>query len=273
MPFDPAGNYSLPPSYKAVSGAVVRVENHNPPLEDIAGALSAVLKRDGRDGMVGPLNMGGFPIRGAQDGASASDGATVGQIASVYGQQVLGASDKATPVDADFMPIYDSAAANALKKLTWANIKATLKAYFDPLYIGAGKALLLAGGTMTGKIVLDGDPTANLHASTKQYVDNQKGLCSAWVNFNGVGSASIRRSHNVSSIVRNGIGDYTINFTKPMPSANYAVSMSTEGAGSPSTYGTATVSKTASAVRVKAGYAYTSGNVDMADFSVIVFGA
>lgn len=33
-------------------------------------------------------------------------------------------------------------------------------------------ALLLVGGTMTGKITLDGDPTANLHASTKQYVDN-----------------------------------------------------------------------------------------------------
>lgn len=29
-----------------------------------------------------------------------------------------------------------------------------------------------AGGTMTGKIVLDGDPTANLHAASKQYVDN-----------------------------------------------------------------------------------------------------
>jgi hypothetical protein len=30
----------------------------------------------------------------------------------------------------------------------------------------------LAGGTMTGVLVLSGDPTLNLHASTKQYVDN-----------------------------------------------------------------------------------------------------
>lgn len=29
-----------------------------------------------------------------------------------------------------------------------------------------------SGGTMTGKIILDGDPTSNLHAVTKQYVDN-----------------------------------------------------------------------------------------------------
>lgn len=33
-------------------------------------------------------------------------------------------------------------------------------------------ALALAGGTMTGDIVLDGDPTNDLHPATKQYVDN-----------------------------------------------------------------------------------------------------
>jgi hypothetical protein len=35
-----------------------------------------------------------------------------------------------------------------------------------------GSKLALAGGTMTGKITLDGDPTQALHAVTKQYVDN-----------------------------------------------------------------------------------------------------
>lgn len=29
-----------------------------------------------------------------------------------------------------------------------------------------------SGGTMTGKLILDGDPTSNLHAATKQYVDS-----------------------------------------------------------------------------------------------------
>lgn len=37
---------------------------------------------------------------------------------------------------------------------------------------GQGAFLLISGGTMTGPIVLDGDPTANLEAATKQYTDS-----------------------------------------------------------------------------------------------------
>lgn len=48
------------------------------------------------------------------------------------------ATSKATPVDADELPLVDSAASNILKKLTWANLKATLKTYFDTLYAPAG---------------------------------------------------------------------------------------------------------------------------------------
>ncbi len=44
------------------------------------------------------------------------------------------AADKATPVDADELPLTDSAASFGLKHLTWANLKATAKAYFDGIY-------------------------------------------------------------------------------------------------------------------------------------------
>jgi hypothetical protein len=54
------------------------------------------------------------------------------------------AASKATPVDADEIPLVDSAAANVLKRLTWANLKATLKAYFDTLY----QVLLVSGTTI-----------------------------------------------------------------------------------------------------------------------------
>lgn len=52
------------------------------------------------------------------------------------------ATSKATPVDADEIPLADSAASYGLKKLTWANLKATLKSYFDTLYMA-----LVAPGT------------------------------------------------------------------------------------------------------------------------------
>lgn len=44
---------------------------------------------------------------------------------------------KATPVDADEFGIADSASSFSLKKLSWVNIKTTLKAYFDTLYATA----------------------------------------------------------------------------------------------------------------------------------------
>lgn len=54
---------------------------------------------------------------------------------TVVAPATVAATSKATPVDADVMPIADSAASNILKKLTWANLKATLKTYTDTLYL------------------------------------------------------------------------------------------------------------------------------------------
>ena len=41
---------------------------------------------------------------------------------------------KTTPIDADKLPLGDSVVNSGLKWLTWANLKATLKSYFDGLY-------------------------------------------------------------------------------------------------------------------------------------------
>src|SRR5690606_34297519 len=83
MSYDPAGIYNLPPAYKAEPGTTIRSEQHNAPLEDIAQALSSVLVRDGRSGMIGTLRMGGYPISNVAPGTAATDAATVSQLVPI----------------------------------------------------------------------------------------------------------------------------------------------------------------------------------------------
>ena len=48
-----------------------------------------------------------------------------------------------------------------------------------------------------------------------------RGIAKAWVNFNGTGTVAILASGNVSSITDNGTGQYTVNLSAAMISANY----------------------------------------------------
>lgn len=56
------------------------------------------------------------------------------------GALINGATDKATPVDADYVGLMDSAVSSVLKKLSWFNVKETLKTYFDTLYVSSVSA-------------------------------------------------------------------------------------------------------------------------------------
>jgi len=50
------------------------------------------------------------------------------------GTAINAVSAKTPIVDADTVPLSDSASSYAMKKITWANVKATLKTYFDTIY-------------------------------------------------------------------------------------------------------------------------------------------
>lgn len=67
------------------------------------------------------------------------------------------ATSKATPVDADELPLVDSVASNVLKKLTWANLKATLKTYLDTLY-----QTILTAGQLPGTATNDNATAGNV---------------------------------------------------------------------------------------------------------------
>jgi hypothetical protein len=73
---------------------------------------------------------------------------------------------------------------------------------------------------MAGTIVAD---TIQDGAGNSTAMDNAiYGSAKAWVNFNGVTTATIRASYNVSSVTRNGTGDYSVNFTNAFVDTNYS---------------------------------------------------
>ena len=63
---------------------------------------------------------------------------------------------------------------------------------------------------------------------------NLSGAAKAWVNFDGTSSGTnktIRDSFNISSVVENSTGNYTVNLNTAMSNANYCVVESTNNAG------------------------------------------
>ena len=86
---------------------------------------------------------------------------------------------------------------------------------------GAGSGLdadLLDGKNSSVTAVADTIPIRDVDTAI-----TGKNQCTAWVNFDG-STPTILSSYNISSIVKNGTGDFTLNFTTPMIDANYSVS-------------------------------------------------
>jgi hypothetical protein len=120
----------------------------------VTGPASAVNDRVAFfDGITGKLiKDSGLTLSGTNTG---------NETTTTIGALVNGATDKATPVDADYVGLMDSAASNVLKKLSWANLKATLKTYFDTLY---GNVTTTGTQTLTNKTLTN--PTVTGYTET-----------------------------------------------------------------------------------------------------------
>lgn len=68
---------------------------------------------------------------------------TGNETTQTIGNLINSANSKTTPVDADQLGLMDSATGNILTKLSWANVKATLKTYFDTLYSAIGSSFFI----------------------------------------------------------------------------------------------------------------------------------
>lgn len=94
------------------------------------------------------------------------------------------------------------------------------------IYKGVPGAL---GDKLFGFDAADTDFNAKTKTATNASGDAPIYACRAWVNFDGTTTPpTIRASGNVSSVTKNGTGDYTVNFTTAMPDATFAAVISPE---------------------------------------------
>lgn len=90
--------------------------------------------------------------------------------------------------------------------------------------VGSADAAQLATDYANLAGVVSGLSASKLNISDKR-------VCSAWVNFSVVGTTvNVLDGYNVGSIIRNGAGDFTLNFTTPLANANYAETVSAAAA-------------------------------------------
>lgn len=127
---------------------------------------------------------------------------------------------------------------------------------------------------MAGQLTID---TLKASSGILANVNGMDGIAKAWVNFNGVTTATVRAAFNVSSVVRNAAGDYTVNFTNAMQDANYVVVTAAAGGASGScVLGGNTISSndivySTGSVRVYAPDCSSNTNTDIAYANVAIF--
>ena len=92
-------------------------------------------------------------------------------------------------------------------------------------------SIVVAGDT-SGSVSLSAPAVAGTTTQTLPLVtgnvlnDAKCGVCKAWVNFNGVTTATIRASYNIASVTRTAAGTYTIVMTNALVDANYVINVS-----------------------------------------------
>jgi hypothetical protein len=123
---------------------------------------------------------------------------------------------------------------------------------------------------MAGTVVAS---TINTDTGVFQTNNALTGCAKAWVYFNGSTGAVNGTAFNVSSVTRSGAGQYTINFTTAMSSANYAVSASNPFVNGSAPYGNvvATVTNSTGSVYIQSYGSNNGGSYDSTTTSVIIF--
>ena len=97
-----------------------------------------------------------------------------------------------------------------------------------------------------------------------------EGICKGWINFDGTGTISTRDSFNVSGIVDNGTGDYTVNWNTDFANANYAACI-TAGSVSGDTFQDRILAQAAGSIQFRTA-SHTPSTADATYCYVIAIG-
>ena len=194
-----------------------------------------------------------------------------------------------------------AAAAAADTTLTLPNTTGTVALTASPTFTGTVTIPTLSvtgASTLTGTVTATTITSPSATALTLQYggttgatLDTSGNLqfnsgygsvataygCRAWVNYNG-STPAVVGSGNVSSVTKNGTGDYTINFSSAMTDTNYALAtFARSDLASPNAAycvtGTSGGTKTTSAIRISTRYGNnaSSGVYDCPEVGVAIF--
>lgn len=241
-----SGTYSLPPSYRATSGQTIRTEQHNPPLEDIAVALTGSVPRDGSAPMTGNLPMNGLRITNMGAATQASDAVRRDQVTlySAYLSSVAGLALEANQL------VYATGAGIAGKTVLTAFARTLL----DDADAGAARTTLGLGTAATREAEDTLTNGSNLPdgAAVKSYVDGQDiGVSQSWqsparsvgvsyrnttgkpiqVIIEGASGGLVQASTNASSWVTLGVmgspGNYEMSIAAIIPDDHYYRATST----------------------------------------------
>lgn len=218
------GIFSLVPSYLAVSGQTIRVDQHNPPLEDIAQALTDSLPRDGSAPMVGPLRMGGLRITNLAAATLPTDAARFDQI-TPYSPWLVSVS--ALSLAANELPYASGANTAAKTKLTpfartliddenAETARNTLELRAGAMAVGAAQATWNAGTDPTECLISPAKLTARIDAHNGGR-PSIRGSLSVRLHNGSEPIVAIDYSFGIAAVVRQGPGQYRVTMSTPMP--------------------------------------------------------
>lgn len=287
MSRDGSGNYSTPSGSwtPATNGNSATASDWNALLADIVAAIQGSLAADGQTTLTGNLNFGNN--KGTALAAATTTGDALRLENLIAGADIASASTVTIPLEGNYFKITGTTtitgfASTRAGRTVWVTFSEILTLTSSASFSLPDSANITTAAGDTALFVFDGTNwicqlyiplvltpvklKANMNASGSAPMY----ACRAWVRFNGT-TGAIAASGNVSSVTRNGVGDYTIAFTTAMPDANYAITGTSDGSSGVFTSVNMYQATPPSASQVRVQVGYGPGAYDATYISVAIF--